>query len=138
MRWWSRSIKWAQVLQYGNYPPLQEPPAPTTQIPIWVTRVSFVVLLLLDVELEDSCAFTIIVDRYNQNAHRLIIKNKNSNTLLLLSLFIAFILNEMAFQFWYLLYSKLKINNLNIFKWKIILCFSCLIRCSRSRTVVLD
>jgi len=55
-----------------------------------------VVLLLLVVELGDSCAFTIIVDRYNENAHRPIIKNKNSNTLLLLPLFIAFILNEMA------------------------------------------
>ena len=53
------------------------------------------VLLLLDVELEDSCAFTIIVDVYNENAHRPIMKNKNTNTLLLPPLLIAF-LSEMA------------------------------------------
>jgi hypothetical protein len=75
-----------------------------------------VVLLLLDVELEDSCAFTIIVDRYNQNAHGLIIKNKNSNTLLLLPLFIAFILNEMAISVLMPILFEVKNNNLNIFK----------------------
>jgi hypothetical protein len=55
-----------------------------------------VVLLLLEVELEDGCAFTIIADRYNENAHRPVMKNKNTNTLLLLALCIAFFVNEQA------------------------------------------
>jgi hypothetical protein len=57
------------------------------------------VLLLLDVELEDGCAFTIIADRYNEKAHRAIMKNKHAKILLSLALFITFFVIELAILF---------------------------------------
>jgi hypothetical protein len=67
-----------------SLPPLQGPLIPTTQIPICVTRVSFPLLLLPDVEPEYACTFIIISDKDNESRLSKITENKNTNKTLLL------------------------------------------------------
>jgi hypothetical protein len=74
--------------------PLQGLSTPITQIPICLSVP--LPSLLLSLEEEDACAFTIIADTDNENRPRAINENKNTNIalLLVLHLFMGFLVVE--------------------------------------------